>query len=81
MNLIPLYVTLHTFVLDRVERLAENAGRARRNGDRGASLIEYAALLVLVAAIVGALYKAGIIKRLSDAVSKALDDIFKGKPT
>jgi Flp pilus assembly pilin Flp len=73
--LIPLYVTLSTFVQNRVERLSQ------LREDKGASLIEYAALLILVAAIVTALYAAGIINQLTTAVTNALSQIFGGTPT
>ncbi|MES9543180.1 MULTISPECIES: hypothetical protein [unclassified Actinomadura] len=74
MNLAPLYVTLQTFVLDRIERV-------RNDSDKGASLIEYAALLVLVGAIVAALYAAGIVGKLDTAVTNALTKIFDGSAT
>jgi Flp pilus assembly pilin Flp len=70
-----LCVTLTNFAQDSVERVA------KRRDDKGASLIEYAALLILVAAIVTALYAAGIISQLTTAVSNALSQIFSGSPT
>ncbi|MFA1545099.1 hypothetical protein [Actinomadura chokoriensis] len=74
MNPTYFYVTLQTFVMDRVDKIREDR-------ERGASLIEYAALLVLVGAIVAALYAAGIIKKLDSAVSGALTKIFDGSAT
>jgi Flp pilus assembly pilin Flp len=73
--LIPLYVTATTFFQEKVDRLGE------LHKDKGASLIEYAALLVLVAAIVTALFAAGIISKLTTAVTAALTKIFNGTPT
>ncbi|MGK5554980.1 Flp family type IVb pilin [Actinomadura kijaniata] len=46
--IIPLYVTLQTFVQDRVEQVKERS-------DRGASAIEYGALLVVSAVVIGVL--------------------------
>ncbi|POM25056.1 hypothetical protein BTM25_36980 [Actinomadura rubteroloni] len=80
MNLSPLYATLHLFVLGRIDWAADKhreLADARRS-DEGASLIEYAALIVLAAAIVAALYAAGIVDKLSTAVGSALDKIFSG---
>ncbi|GAA2723385.1 hypothetical protein [Actinocorallia aurantiaca] len=67
--LIPLYVTLRTFVQDRVERL-------QNPEDRGAGVVEYAALLVLAGALIVALLDTDIIDTLKEKVEDALDDVF-----
>jgi Flp pilus assembly pilin Flp len=69
--IIPLYVTLQTFVHDRVERFKDK-------DDRGASAVEYAALIVLAAAIIGALYASGVVTTASTKVKEAVDKIFSG---
>ena len=68
-RLIPLYATVMTFVQNRVER-AKNAE------DRGASLIEYGALLALIAAIIAALAALGIPGKVGSYIGDALNSIF-----
>jgi len=63
-----LFVTLSTFVQKRVEEA--------KDSDRGASLIEYGALLALVAAIVAALVALKIPQTVGDYVSDAIASIF-----
>ncbi|MBW8484957.1 hypothetical protein, partial [Actinomadura parmotrematis] len=67
--LLPVLVSLETFLRDRIEARAER-------DDRGASAFEYAALIVVAAAIIGFLFT--LIPGVKDAVSKAIDTMFKG---
>ncbi|XRQ11804.1 hypothetical protein ACN3XK_13215 [Actinomadura welshii] len=67
-SLIPLYITLQGFVQDRVERL-------RERDDRGVSALEYGALIIVAALVVGILY--GLINdTVKDKVSTAITDLF-----
>lgn len=62
-TLIPLYVTLQTFVQGRVEKLQER--------DRGASALEYGALILVGAAIIAVLWTAfnsNVKTQVSDAI-------------
>ncbi|MBO2463762.1 Flp family type IVb pilin [Actinomadura violacea] len=68
--IIPLYVTLQTFVQDRVENL-----QARR--ERGATGIEYAALILVSAAIIGVLI-AVVNSTLKTQFTGALNKLFGG---
>ncbi|HEY0540210.1 MAG TPA: hypothetical protein VGD53_17710 [Actinoallomurus sp.] len=70
--LVPFYVRLETFVRER----AEKARGSAEDKDRGVTIIEYAALLVLVAGLVAGLYTVGIISKFTSAVSSALSGIF-----
>jgi len=71
-RMIPLYVTLSTFVQDKAERV-----RNRYVGqDRGASIIEYVALLFVVALIVAAIHAAKIDTRVKNKTGDALNKIF-----
>lgn len=71
-RMIPLYVTLSTFVQGKAERV-----RNRYTGeDRGASIIEYVALLFVVALIVAAIHAAKIDERVKNKAGDALNKIF-----
>ncbi|GAA0569817.1 DUF4244 domain-containing protein [Actinomadura livida] len=67
-SLIPLYVTLQTFVQDRAERLKERS-------DRGVSALEYGALIVVAALVVGILYSL-INGSVRTSVSNAITKLF-----
>lgn len=69
--IIPLYVTLSTFVLDRVERM-------KSREDRGASMVEYGALLILVSAILAALIAVDVDGVVGNKVKETVEQIFKG---
>lgn len=71
-SLIPLYVTLSTFVSNRVERVKS------RHEDRGASMIEYGALLILVSAIIAALLASNIDDTIKTKVTELVNEIFGG---
>lgn len=69
-RMIPLFVTLSTFVGDSARRIQK-----RYTGDdRGASIVEYIALLFIVALIVAAVYGSGIDQTIK---SKAIDAVNK----
>ncbi|GAA1839382.1 hypothetical protein GCM10009736_01060 [Actinomadura bangladeshensis] len=71
--LIPLYVTASLFLQDRVETYLDG----RRDRSRGASLIEYGALIAIVASVAAALYKLNIGKTVSSFIDKKLKEMFK----
>jgi hypothetical protein len=72
-RMIPLYVTLSTFVQDQAERVQKRyVGK-----DRGASIIEYVALLFVVALIVAAIHAAHIDKTVQKKAGEAMKKIFK----
>ncbi|MFI6517204.1 Flp family type IVb pilin [Spirillospora sp. NPDC050679] len=67
--IIPLYVTLQTFIHGRVDQMKE------RMDDRGASAIEYGALLVVSAVVIGVLV--GIANsEFKTAVTGKIKEIF-----
>ncbi|WP_018655762.1 Flp family type IVb pilin [Actinomadura flavalba] len=64
--MIPLYVTLQTFVHGRVEAIKERQ-------ERGASAIEYAALILVAGVIIVALIAAAkdtVVPRVEAAIKK-----------
>ncbi|HEV7935643.1 MAG TPA: hypothetical protein VGP70_25420 [Actinomadura sp.] len=69
--IIRTYMTVHSFVHNRVERFKDP-------DDRGASAVEYAALIILAAALIGALYASGVVSTASTKVSSAVNAIFNG---
>lgn len=70
--LVPLFITLQTFVADRVERL-------QADKDKGAGVVEYAALLFLVGTLVAALYASGLATKFDNAVKQAVEHLFNNK--
>lgn len=71
--IIPLVVTMQTFMCDRVERLKERS-------DRGAGMVEYGALIILVAAILAVLISDNIIgTTVKDGIKGAIDQVFTQK--
>ena len=70
--MIPLYVTLSTFVQDKAARVQKRYV----GDDRGASIIEYVALLFVVALIVAAIHAANIDKTVQKKAGEALTKIF-----
>jgi Flp pilus assembly pilin Flp len=67
-----LYVGLSTFTRDKVER----AQKRYVGEDRGASIIEYVALLFVVALIVAAIHAAKIDTKVKSKTTEALNKIF-----
>lgn len=67
-SIIPLCANVQTFVQGRFEQLKD------RN-DRGVSALEYGALIVVAALVVGILYSL-INESVRDSVSTAISDLF-----
>ncbi|MEU5880324.1 hypothetical protein [Spirillospora sp. NPDC047279] len=67
--IIPLYVTLQTFVQDRVQRMKDE--------DRGASAIEYAALILVAGVIIVALI-AAVNNTVLPKMGEAITNMFNG---
>nr|WP_218909490.1 hypothetical protein [Nocardiopsis sinuspersici] len=62
-----LWVTLSAFVVPKSEK-----------DDRGAGIVEYAAILILVAAIAAAVFSLGLAQRISDGIGAAITEILQG---
>jgi Flp pilus assembly pilin Flp len=69
--IIPPYVTISNFVHGRVERFKDPS-------DRGASAVEYAALIILAAAIIAALKASGVVDTLQTSVTAKVNELFQG---
>ncbi|RFU37299.1 hypothetical protein DZF91_33585 [Actinomadura logoneensis] len=70
--LIPLYVTLQTFVQDRAEQVGR---QIRERQDAGVSALEYGALIVVAAVVVGILY--GLVNgSVRQNVTQAINKLF-----
>ncbi|TDD69419.1 hypothetical protein [Actinomadura rubrisoli] len=82
--LFPLVVRTHLSMQIGVERSAlfvrDRIERSRKADDRGADLFEWAGMLILVAAIISALYGLKIVDKVKDNVDGALKDIFDKDP-
>lgn len=63
-----LWVTLSTLAVPKV-------GRDR---DEGAGIVEYAAILILVAAVAVAVFNLGLVERISQAISSAVSSALSG---
>lgn len=50
----------------------------RRKSDQGASIIEYAAVIILVAAVAAAVFAIGIPDRVSQGVQTSITEILSG---
>lgn len=50
----------------------------RRKSDQGASIIEYAAVIILVAAIAAAIFAIGIPDQIRGAVNSSVSEILRG---
>uniref|UniRef100_UPI000684548C hypothetical protein n=1 Tax=Nocardiopsis salina TaxID=245836 RepID=UPI000684548C len=50
----------------------------RRRGDQGASIIEYAAVIILVAAVAAAIFAIGIPEQIRSAVNTSVTEILGG---
>ena len=70
-------IKLQNFSRAMVTAVAGAAERVRR--EDGQDLVEYGGLLILVAAIVAALFAAGIVSDFGKYVSPAVQSIFTGK--
>ncbi|MEO5876361.1 MAG: hypothetical protein ABIS86_15980 [Streptosporangiaceae bacterium] len=70
-QMLPAIVATQNFMHDRVERLKNSTN------DRGAGLVEYAALLILAVAILGALWQSGVVTELGTKTKDAVTNLFK----
>lgn len=50
----------------------------RRKSDQGASIIEYAAVIILVAAVAAAIFAIGIPDQIRSAVDSSVTEILRG---
>lgn len=73
--MIPMYVHTTNFVAARVDAIVERY----QNKDRGASLVEYAGLIVLAVIILGAIYYAFQKSKFGSTLSGKISDILSGK--
>lgn len=71
-RVIPLFVTLSTFVGDSAKRIQKRYV----GDDRGASIVEYIALLFIVALIVAAVYGSGIDQTIKAKAVSAVNKVF-----
>ncbi|MEU4827529.1 DUF4244 domain-containing protein [Actinomadura sp. NPDC023710] len=80
-QIIPLYVTAQTFVQDRADGVQERAAgvirELRERRDRGATGIEYAALILVAAAVIGVLI-AVVNSTLKTQFTNAINNLFGG---
>ena len=70
-------IELQSFSRAMIAALAGTVERVR--SEDGQDLVEYGGLLILVAAIIGALLAAGIVDDFSSYVKPAVSKIFTGK--
>ncbi|WP_150243317.1 hypothetical protein [Nocardiopsis quinghaiensis] len=66
-SLTRLWVTLSAFLVP-----------TSKKEDKGAGIIEYAAILILVAAIAAAVFSLGLAQRISDGIGAAVTEILQG---
>ncbi|WP_077689212.1 MULTISPECIES: hypothetical protein [Nocardiopsis] len=66
-SLTKLWVTLSAFVVPTSEK-----------DDRGAGIVEYAAILILVAAVAFAVYQLGLAESISSGIRGAVDGVLRG---
>ncbi|TDD79598.1 hypothetical protein E1293_22900 [Actinomadura darangshiensis] len=69
--LIPLYVTTSLFLQDRVETYLEK----RKDFDRGASFFEYAALIAVIAGMIGVWHKFNLADKITKKLEPLLDKL------
>lgn len=75
--LIPMYVYSQNFIIDRAEMVRDHY----KNRDRGASLVEYAGLVVLAAVILGLIYWAVTQAQIGNKVRDAINNLLSGQGT
>lgn len=73
--MIPMYVYTTNFVADRVEAVKDRY----KNNDRGASLVEYAGLIVLAVVILSAIYAAFQATGFKSSLQGFIKEIFQRK--
>lgn len=59
--------------------LADLPNRLERT-DRGQTALEYVGLIILIAAIILALFQIGLVGEVEDAVQGFIDDVLGGEP-
>ncbi|GAB3700377.1 hypothetical protein [Nocardiopsis oceani] len=65
-NLQKFQATLFSFLLPRSKN------------DKGAGIVEYAAILILVAAIAVAVFNLGLVERISQSIGNAVSEVTDG---
>lgn len=73
--IVPMYVYSTNFVTNRAAAIKDHF----KNQDRGASLVEYAGLIVLAAIILGLLYAAVNASGLQTKVTTAINNLLSGQ--
>ena len=68
-NLTALWATLRAFLVPTSQK-----------EDRGAGIVEYAAILILVAAVAVAVFALGLPDSISDAIGMSVTEILQGSP-
>ncbi|WP_082376010.1 hypothetical protein [Nocardiopsis sp. NRRL B-16309] len=66
-SLTRLWVTLSTY-----------ASPPSRKSDTGAGIVEYAAIVILVAAIAVAIYQLGLVENISGSIGTAVSNVLNG---
>lgn len=54
---------------------------SKRKSDKGAGFIEYAAIIIIIAAIAGLVYGSGIVSGIADSIGTNISDILETDPT
>lgn len=68
-NLTELWVALRAFLVPTTKKK-----------DQGAGIVEYAAILILVAAIAVAIYSLGLVSDISGAIGQRVNEILNTEP-
>lgn len=66
-NLTELWVALRAFLVPTTKK-----------EDQGAGIVEYAAILILVAAVAFAVYQLGLAESISNGIRGAVDQVLRG---
>ncbi|RKS10318.1 hypothetical protein DFP74_6081 [Nocardiopsis sp. Huas11] len=66
-SLTHLWTTLSTYMTPQSKK-----------NDTGAGMIEYAAIVILVAAIAVAIYQLGLVENISGGIRSSVDDVLEG---
>lgn len=75
--LLPIYVNTETFVRESASKVKD---RYLDRDDRGAGFVEYAALIVVAAVLLVALWKSGLADAITSKVAAALKKLFSSTP-
>lgn len=68
-NLTELWVALRAFLVPTTKKK-----------DQGAGIVEYAAILILVAAVAVAVFALGLPDSISDAIGMSVTEVLQGNP-